>query len=223
MLNIYSIFSSIDGEVNHFHQGRVTTFIRMAGCNLNCAYCDTRYARRGSAGRLLEEASVIKSIEKHPANKVTITGGEPLLQRREVHSLAIKLNSKGYIVSVETNGSFAVRKVPWVKSWVVDFKLPSSGMFRHMNEEAFEDLDSQDFVKFVIQEKADFEKALEFYRYMRKRGSQVNFAFSPVVGSVSLPAATLIEWLQKEKVPDAILNLQIHKLIWSACGESEER
>jgi 7-carboxy-7-deazaguanine synthase len=112
-LKIIEIFASVQGE--GLRQGEATIFVRMAGCNLRCAFCDTRYAWTGgtelSVGRVLDE---IRRIQKRfPARWVCLTGGEPLLQ--DVEPLIRRLKQSRIKVQVETNATqFRPTRADWV-------------------------------------------------------------------------------------------------------------
>lgn len=209
-MKIFSVFPSIDGEVNHFHQGRLTTFIRFAGCNLHCAYCDTEHAQDRHSGIEMTTGMIIGRVAELGIKKVTITGGEPLMQKEGFCELVEALNWKGYDVSVETNGSYKLIGL-WFNCWVVDWKLPSSGMEHHMHPSAYKDLRPKDFVKFVISDEGDFERALEVRGDLRERGCRAQFAFSPVYGV--LDVNLLITWLIGKGVVDAVVNIQLHKVL----------
>ena len=210
-MRIYSIFSSIDGEVNAHHQGRLTTFIRFAGCNFYenpCSYCDTGYAQHPESGVEMSVGEVMEKVGNLPANKVTITGGEPLYQAEALYNLTKTLYFKNYYVSVETNGSKPIQG-HGVGCWIMDYKLPSSGMKSRMMWENFEFLTAKDFVKFVVMDRGDYEKALEVMIEMKGRNCHTGFAFSPVFQV--LDPNLLIKWLYEDGVPDVIVNLQLHK------------
>src|SRR5210317_280287 len=110
-LKIKEIFTSIDGEVNHLGQGYPSIFIRLADCNLNCSYCDTDY-KLDPEQKLSTVNEIINHIQKiFPGyNKVTITGGEPLVQLVEVSILIDELFKRDYHVSLETNGTFRIEE-----------------------------------------------------------------------------------------------------------------
>ena len=103
-MKIRSIFTSVDGEINDFHQGRLSVFVRLAGCNLNCSYCDTKYAQSIKAGTEKSISEIVSNVCKFNLDKVTITGGEPLLQADEVKILIKELSTKGKKITIETNG-----------------------------------------------------------------------------------------------------------------------
>lgn len=220
---VINIFESIDGEVNGSHQGALTTFIRLSGCNLRCLYCDTTYSFSGGNSMTLEE--IMNTVRKMKPQKVTITGGEPLLYR-DIDKLIVALVGSGYAVSIETNGSFPKVEVQvplWVRdkiSWVFDYKLPSSGMEERMDVQNFSDLSAvTDWVKFVISDDTDFMRALQVRDELENRGCKARFAYSPIPGfSVDYLLQLLLTYGQG----DEVISVQIHKLIWPNCGATEE-
>jgi len=206
-MRIFSIFSSIEGEVSLFYQGGLTVFIRCAGCNLRCKYCDTKYALPMDSGEEMSVDEIVTKVGEFGISRVTITGGEPLLQK-ELFELTRALWGRGYKISVETNGSMDLIG-HGVSGWVVDYKLPSSGEMSEMITEVF--LRPIDFVKFVILDRDDYEVALVVRRSLIEKGCTAKFAFSPVYGLMD--PAQLVSWLVEDRVDGAILNVQLHKLI----------
>lgn len=215
-MQVHSIFESINGEITASHQGRMCTFIRLAGCNLRCSYCDTAYAQEAKSGKEMTVEEIVKEVAKNGHKHVTITGGEPLDQKdiyTLVKALDGRLDQNKYLVTIETNGSikpdfFNVG----VFSWVVDYKLPSSGMEKFMNLENFSCNGSTDFVKFVISDFQDLERALMVKKQIEKlRGFPGTFAFSPCQGKTDV--RQLFEWLQEKNIKDAIINVQLHKIV----------
>jgi len=206
---VYSIFRSISGEVDRFHQGVFTTFIRTAGCNLRCKYCDTLYAQDHNAGKEISVEEIVVRVLHLKCPKVTITGGEPLLQP-DFFLLTKALAGRQILISVETNGSCLTSPLA-VDSWVVDYKLTNSGMRSRMNEKAFLPLRSPDFVKFVVGSLEDCIEAVEIRMKLESRGCGAKFAFSPLHGE--LDPKDLIQHLERLEQFDAIVNLQLHKYI----------
>lgn len=210
-MNIVEIFQSIEGEVSGHGQGRITTFIRFAGCNLSCDYCDTpesqtiTNAQKLSPGEILYDPLVVKS------DNITITGGEPLLQEDDFYSLLYSLFNMNKKITVETNGTIS----PKIKlssyspnvSWVVDFKLHALMNF------PFTKLSSFDFIKFVVSSKDEFLKAAAHAKNYNK-WSKARIAFSAVLNSELPSAQVLYDWIIQEKLYFVIVNVQIHKL----CG-----
>jgi len=219
---VHSIFNSIDGEVNFYGQGMLTTFIRLQGCNLKCSYCDTPQAQnKTKAPFKMTPAEIVKEVHRLQGNKVTITGGEPLEQRKELIRLVEIFNrTRGYDfrVTIETNGSKSLKGIFDMACWVVDYKLPSSGMEGAMNHEAFCHLCNQDVVKFVIQTKEDFNVATqtieEIWPISEDWMDFPLFAFSPVYKKIT--PARLLSWLNESPIPKqykTALNIQLHKII----------
>ena len=216
MFTLYSIFDSLDGEISAFHQGALTTFIRFSGCNIHCGYCDTVYALKKNDGRKVSLDQLTKELFQDRPNlkKVTITGGEPLLQLELDRFIDILLD-KSIKISIETNGTRApierFLNLPEV-CWVVDFKLLSSGERNRMNPKSFNKLTENDFVKFVIFNLDDTYEALQVAQLLRSDGCKAKFAFSPVHSKLS--PDSLFKWLMEFGSGDEIINLQLHKYIW---------
>ena len=160
-LNVQAIFDSIDGEANGFDgAGQLTTFIRLKGCQLRCSYCDTKYAQNSKPENWMTVDEIIQQVH---FPKVTITGGEPLLQRTNLTPLVDKLLEDAHGITIETNGTeppLAEIDTSFKElRYVVDFKLPSSGMIEHMNSMVFSSLETTDVIKFVISDKEDYKYA----------------------------------------------------------------
>ena len=212
-LNINEIFASINGEVNKWSQGSPTVFVRLQGCNLDppCSYCDTNYAQSTGDYNPMTIKHLLIEIESFGIKRVTITGGEPLLQKN-IYELIRNLLSRDYQVSVETNGSIEINK-DWFNwknlSWVVDYK---SEFETKMNFENYYELNYQDWIKFVIQDKSSFSNAVQVKNRLQQNGCCTNFAFSPADADPVL-SGNIVQWLIENKIDDVILNLQIHKII----------
>lgn len=220
-MRISEIFVSINGEVSHQHQGSLCTFVRFAGCNFAaytptlytpCSYCDTPHALTDEDSTEMNVEEVIEVIKILKNTNIVITGGEPLLQQHELLSLVHELRHT-YNVSVETNGSIAIPY--WYLdhvSWVVDYKMPSSGNFDKMVKENYVRLRSKDIVKFVIADHNDFVTAVDIVTDLRYLS--MTFAFSPC--SPVIPPEMLYLWMQDSDIlkrKGAVLSLQIHKII----------
>ncbi|MHA2068578.1 MAG: 7-carboxy-7-deazaguanine synthase QueE, partial [Candidatus Thorarchaeota archaeon] len=144
MIKIYSIFRSIDGEVNRWCQGSMCTFIRFAGCNLNCNWCDTEYARDPRTGCNMGIHEIVQEAQRLKSKRITITGGEPYEQIDELEELVGTLYRNEFNISIETNGSHPPMWSGRNPSHVVDYKLPSSGMTDHMDYKNFSGLTKHD-------------------------------------------------------------------------------
>lgn len=212
-MKINQIFSSINGEVANCHQGSLCTFIRLQGCNLNCKWCDTIYAQNSNNGIEMTIDEVAKEAASFKNTNITITGGEPLLQYKEVIKLSQLLYNAGFNISVETNGIFEMHPFREI-NWVADWKGPSSGMRDKMNFINYHYLRDTDIIKFVIMSKEDFEDAMNVIKILDTGKIYPKIAFSPSFGHIS--PIILIEWMGKELLlakRGAIFSYQIHKLL----------
>jgi len=214
MLKINEIYVSIQGESSF--SGFPCLFIRLSGCNLNCSYCDTRYARDSYFEKSIED--LISIVSNFGQRIVEITGGEPLIQE-ETPLLVNGLLNNGFIVLVETNGSLDINKIDPRAHRIIDIKCPSSGE-AHMNRwENLYVLSTGDELKFVMQDRCDYEFAKDvLLKYEHVIGTKVPVHFSPVLDR--LEPKLLANWIIEDKL-FVRLNLQLHKLIWPE-GELKE-
>jgi 7-carboxy-7-deazaguanine synthase len=201
-MDICETFVSIQGE--GLMMGVPTLFIRTAGCNLDCSWCDTKYAFGGGkethVGELAEMAAGI--------SHVCVTGGEPMLQK-ELPELLELLLSEGKHVVLETNGSMDVRGLPKDRNLMIsmDIKCPSSGMSEKMLTSNIASLGEKDQLKFIISDVADFEFAVDV---LKEYAPKTNVIFSPVGGMDLRPLA---EEVLRRKLDVRVLP-QLHKIIW---------
>jgi 7-carboxy-7-deazaguanine synthase len=205
MLHVIEQFKSIQGESTY--AGEPCSFIRLAGCNLSCAYCDTDYARGEGIPATIE--AIVSIVRQHACELVEITGGEPLLQD-ETPRLCRELLDKNFNVLVETNGSLDITALPAGCVRIVDVKCPASGMAGSFLEKNLITLNARDQLKFVISNKADFVWAGHFVR-VNNLHKRCIVLFSPVMNT--LQPKDLAEWILAENAP-ARLGLQLHKIIW---------
>jgi 7-carboxy-7-deazaguanine synthase len=198
-------FLSLQGESSQ--AGRVCFFIRLAGCNLRCRYCDTAYARE--PGRRVAVAELVAEVRAAGASLCEITGGEPLLQAG-FPALARRLAAlPNLTVLVETNGSCDISVIPAGVTAVMDVKCPGSGADDSFDERNLARLRPGDEVKFVLSDRADYEWAT---RFIAKHGlTSVCHAlfFSPVWPA--LDPKQLAEWMVRDRSP-ARLHCQLHRL-----------
>ncbi len=204
---IVEIFASIQGESTL--QGLPCVFIRLAGCNLHCRYCDTKYAREGGTERTIDD--IVGEADWYGLSFACITGGEPLIHENTPR-LARELLRRGYRVSVETNGSLDASVLPEGTVRIIDIKTPGSGERNTIHPANLLHARPGDEFKFVLTGRPDFDFAREFSREHRlaEKGAVL---LSPVWHS--LHPALLVEWILAE-MPEARLNLQLHKCIWPA-------
>jgi len=205
-LDVSEIFKSIQGESTW--AGIPCTFVRLAGCNLRCTYCDTTYAYDG--GSRMSVRSILDRCDALGCDLVEVTGGEPLAQS-ECPTLVSCLIDNGYTVLVETNGTLPISSLPAEAIKIMDVKCPGSGMCGKTDESNLDAIAPSDEVKFVIADRADFEWARDkVARHdLSKRCNAV--LFSPAFGT--LDAATLASWILEDRL-NVRLQVQLHKYIW---------
>ena len=208
MLSVNEIFYSIQGESTY--AGKPCVFVRLAGCDLRCTWCDTAYAF--NEGRRMSVEDVVHQVEGYGSPLVEVTGGEPLLQE-DVYPLMERLLDRGRTVLLETGGQIDVSRVPGAVVKVLDVKCPGSGESDKVEWGNIDRLGSRDQVKFVIQDRADYEFARDVAtRYALDRRCAA-VLFSPVHGVME--AQELSKWILEDRLP-VRLQLQIHKHIWGA-------
>ncbi len=203
-IKVNEIFHSIQGESSW--SGQPCVFIRLTGCNLRCAYCDTSYAYE--QGALMEIPEILERVGELRCSLVEVTGGEPLLQA-DTPRLIVRLLNAGHTVLLETNGSLDIGVVDRRCVRIVDIKCPSSGMSGQNDLRNLEKLGAHDELKFVIGTREDYEFARRIISSIPAARGRINF--SPVFGAVD--PRLLAGWILEDRLP-VRLNLQLHKIIW---------
>ena len=206
MLTVNEIFYSIQGESTRL--GHPCVFVRLTACDLRCSWCDTSYAFHQGAKRSLEE--VIEEVERYDCPLVEITGGEPLLQD-DVYPLMEQLLARGRTVMLETGGHRPITRVPRAVVKILDVKCPASGEAGSNDWGNLDALAPHDEVKFVIQDRADYEFARDVIGRYDLASRSAAILLSPVHGV--LQPRLLSEWMLADGVA-ARLQLQLHKYIW---------
>lgn len=210
VLRVTETFLSIQGEGDD--TGWPCFFIRLAGCNLRCSYCDTRYAYQGGEERNV--ADLVEEWRKARVSRVLVTGGEPLLQDGSI-ILMDALLAAGARVILETNGSLPLEGVPAGVVKVLDRKTPGSGMSERWNLQNAENLTHGDQVKFVLVSREDYEWARrEVLSTGLHRRAQV--LFSPVISILS--PMILAHWILEDRLP-VRFQVQLHKIVWGGGQE----
>jgi 7-carboxy-7-deazaguanine synthase len=206
MLNISEIFFSIQGESTY--TGLPCIFVRLAGCNLRCNYCDTNYSYKSEITLSINDI-ITKVKEYDPVKLVEITGGEPLMQP-EVFQLIRLLYENDHTILLETNGSILLKDVPNYIIKIVDVKCPGSGEENSFLLENLEFINKEkDQIKFVLSDNFDYNWAKDFV--MKYNLIDYEILFSPVLEK--LEPQELAKWITEDKLPVRI-QLQLHKLIW---------
>ena len=220
-MQITEIYKSLQGESTY--AGLPCVFVRLTGCNLRCTWCDTEYSFYG--GKKMTAAAVLDEVRRlsPSGGLVEITGGEPMLQERELVPLMQQLLDAGYKVLLETSGERALAAVPAQVIKIVDVKCPDSGEGDTFHLDNLRTFQPHDEIKFVISGRRDYEFAREFTA-LHDLAKRVNAViFSPAfrkeasgardASNCLLDPQQLADWMLEDNVP-ARLGLQIHKLIW---------
>ena len=220
-MQIIEIFKSLQGESSY--AGLPCVFVRLAGCNLRCVWCDSEYTFKGGSRMSLDEVMLEVRRLSPQGGLVEITGGEPLLQEREAVPLMERLIDAGYKVLLETSGERPLDRVPPEVVKIVDVKCPDSGEGETFRVENLEFLTSRDELKFVIADRRDYEFARGFLQEHNLSEGVGGVILSPAfrkdatgsrdVSHCLLDPQLLAEWMLADGL-DARLGLQIHKFIW---------
>ncbi len=206
-MRVTEIFHSIQGESSY--AGRPCVFVRLTWCNLRCTWCDSEYTFSGGDELTIEE--VLDQVGRYQCRLVEITGGEPLVQKRECVELVRRLCDEGYEVLIETSGSLDISLLDERSIRIVDIKCPGSGEESRNRWENIAALTPRDEVKFVVLDRRDFDYALEVIDRYRLDERQPLVIISPVWNGVSL--ADLAAWII-ESGRNLRMQLQLHKYIW---------
>jgi 7-carboxy-7-deazaguanine synthase len=224
-MQITEIYRSIQGESSF--AGLPCTFVRLTACNLRCAWCDSEYTFTG--GKKMSPAEVEQEVVRlSPSGLVEFTGGEPMLQERELVPLMERLLVLGYTLLLETSGERALEQVPKALHKMVDVKCPGSGEAGSFRESNLQTLTAEDELKFVLADRADYEFARDFVRSHKLNVPIHNVIFSPAfvkapspernASNCQLDPRLLAEWILQDKL-DVRLGLQIHKFIWDPAAK----
>jgi 7-carboxy-7-deazaguanine synthase len=220
-VHLIELYKSVQGESSF--AGVSCIFVRLAGCNLRCAWCDSEYTFTG--GKAFSDDEIVAQVEAlQPCPLIEFTGGEPMLQARELLPLMQRLLDAGYTLMMETSGERPLADVPMAVHKIVDVKCPGAGAaansFRMENLAA---LTANDEVKFVLSDRADYEFARGFIREHELAAKCGGVLLSPAFSktptdlrsteNATLDPRLVVEWMLADGLP-ARLSLQIHKYIW---------
>ncbi len=225
-MKVVESFLSIQGEGPR--AGMPCFFVRTAGCNLDCRWCDTRYASE-SEGVELSSDEIFNlyvqealrcglETESREMPIVCITGGEPLLQR-DLPDLLENLVGAGVETEVMTNGTLDLVSIPHDVCLVIDIKV---SMLRQgweprwlaaKRRRAWDRPGRQDVIKFVVEDRSDFELAVAWATKTELFDRVREITVTPAWGRVD--AAEVAEWVLGCH-PRIRLGLQLHKYLWGA-------
>jgi len=220
-MQITEIYKSLQGESTY--AGLPCVFVRLTGCNLRCSWCDSEYTFQG--GSKVTSQAVLEQVQRLSPHGglVEITGGEPMLQEKELVPFMQQLLEEGYRVLLETSGERPLEQVPAGVIKIVDVKCPNSGEPNTFRVENLETLTKQDEVKFVLTGRADYEFARDFTQSHRLSDRVNAVLFSPAFRKDAtgardsshclLDPQELAEWILSDNLP-VRLGLQLHKFIW---------
>jgi 7-carboxy-7-deazaguanine synthase len=205
-LRTTEIFHSLQGESSRV--GHPTVFIRLTGCPLRCAYCDTAYAFTG--GSSMSIADILHQVAVYTPRYVTVTGGEPLAQKNCL-LLLTALCDAGYHVSLETGGALDIGEVDTRVMRVVDIKTPASGESAKNRWENMRLLTRHDEIKFVLCDENDYQWAKQILKQFQLAG-KCTVLFSPAHNTLN--ATLLAEWILRDRLP-VRMQVQLHKILWN--------
>lgn len=214
-MQVVERFISINGEGKN--AGQLAVFIRFKGCNLNCSYCDTKWANVPIVDYVEQSPQdIVEYIKSSGISRVTLTGGEPTLQQ-DFHTLLELLSKENISVEIETNGATDISKYRDIQnraSFTMDYKCPSSGMENHMILSNFNYLDKSknDVVKFVVGSIQDLQKMVTIIEEYSLKDKCYIYV-SAVFGKIEL--TTIVDFMKDNHLNDISLQLQMHKFIWN--------
>ncbi len=207
-------FVSINGEGRK--AGQLAVFIRLRGCNLDCGYCDTKWANVNSCpAEDMTPYEIYEYIKATGVKNVTLTGGEPLMHKDIDELLDILCKDNNISVEIETNGSVDVsftKNIENPPSLTMDYKLPSSGMNDKMLMDNYKYIDSNDTVKFVCGTYNDIEKAYEIIKEYDLENKCAVY-ISPVFGDIE--PEMIVDFMKDKVLNNVNMQLQMHKFIWA--------
>jgi 7-carboxy-7-deazaguanine synthase len=219
-MQITEIYRSIQGESSF--AGLPCTFVRLTGCNLRCSWCDSEYTFTG--GRKMSADEIEAEVRRlSTSGLVEITGGEPMLQERELVPLMESLAASGYTVLLETSGERPLKNVPGAVHKIVDVKCPGSGEGGTFDMANLAALTRRDELKFVLACREDYQFARQFVRQHGLEQLVGGMIFSPAfrkdaagerdASQCLLDPRELADWIVADGL-NVRLGLQVHKFIW---------
>lgn len=209
-MRVIEKFISINGE--GMKQGELAIFIRLEGCNLRCAYCDTTYSFINPKFKDETVEEIVAYCIETGIKNVTLTGGEPLIHD-DVDALIRELYKNNFNIEVETNGSVDISKYKDLDkiSFTLDYKTSCSKMSKFMNFANYKYLKRIDSIKFVCASHDDLVESLDIINKYQLIG-KCNLIFSPVWGEIKFE--DIVEFMKENKLNECRMQLQIHKIIW---------
>ncbi len=211
-MKVVERFISINGEGRR--AGELSVFIRFKDCNLSCSYCDTKWANDPNCPyEELSACDILSFVLESGVSNVTLTGGEPLLQKDMPLLLRLLGERPEINTEVETNGSVDLSLYAGAHRpvFTMDYKLPSSGMESRMLISNLKVLSIDDSVKFVVGQTEDLRRAHDVIEKFDLVG-KCQVYLSPVFGSIE--PSDIVEYMSAHRMNGVRLQLQMHKCVW---------
>jgi 7-carboxy-7-deazaguanine synthase len=187
-------FYTIQGE--GFHQGKAAYFIRLAGCDVGCVWCDVKESWDMDSHPRVSVEEMVSGAKKHPARLAVITGGEPAMHNLE--TLTAALRAEGFSTNIETSGSCMLTGTwDWICLSPKKFKPPLPGILLKADE-----------LKIIIFNKSDFAWA---EKYALVVSPHCKLYLQPEWDKAAAVTPLIIDYIKKN--PRWELSLQIHKYI----------
>lgn len=208
-MRVNEIFYSLEGE--GVRAGYLAVFVRFYGCNLQCSYCDTRYSCDSQQYTDMSIADIVEEVKKFGCKKITITGGEPLIQP-DIEALIKALCDNGFEVNIETNGSIDIATYTLNPNVIItmDYKSISSEMNEFMLPNNLKQLRNNDVLKFVVGDVSDLNDMLSVLQNNQLR---CQVFVSPVFGKIE--PVEIVEYIKNHALYNCRVQLQLHKIIWN--------
>jgi len=225
-LKVLEHYTSVQGE--GFHTGKLTQFVRFAGCNLRCPGwpCDTPQAifpnqYHGKFYRDIPDrcvARIMRQADTNGAKNVCFTGGEPFMQDNETLRLVVYvLIEQGFSVEFFTNGTFPLPFWATRHTIMLDWKLKGSGEdlkfeLRDIRAKNARSLHGECGIKFVCTDEKDLREAVMTGEQLRQFGSPATFWLGTAWDTLS--EADIVQFMKDNRLTDWRLNVQVHKYIY---------
>jgi len=210
-LVVHEIYASIQGESSFV--GIPCTFVRLTGCNLRCAWCDTTQAFKG--GQRMSREVVRERALQFGTPLIELTGGEPLLQPGAI-PLLHEFCETGRTVLLETSGEADVSRVDPRVHKIMDLKAPGSRESHRNRWSNLQHLTKRDEIKFVLADRIDYEWMRTVIFERKLPDINCTLLASPVWGQ--LDPKDLVDWVLADKLPVRV-QVQLHKVIWGAAAQ----
>lgn len=215
MYKVVEHFISINGEGKK--AGELALFIRFAGCNLNCSYCDTKWANEETViYEWFDLERIYQLIQSSGIKNITLTGGEPLIQEGMKELLSFLSEDDSLSIEIETNGSVDLSTFREIANqnvtFTLDYKLACSQMEERMFMLNFQRLTKKDVVKFVIGDVCELEKVYQLIQQYSLI-QQCTVFLSPVYGKVD--PEQIVCFMKRNQLNGVKLQIQLHKIIWN--------